>query len=424
MQITTARMKSRRSRVAEYFLVAAMTWTGFSFASAPLAAQQIPADIGTVPAKAKPVAPKASPDPNTSGNLQQGLAQIHIQSNLVIAPVTVMDRSGNFVEDLSQNDFQILDNGVPQQITHFQLALQPVALVIVVQTNQSVDPLLDQVRPVGSEFSGLLVGQKGVAAVLNFADRVHVLQGFTSDPMALRTALNHLETSGSKARLNDALARAVLMLSERPTDERRVIIVFSEGYDRGSETARQQIVQAAADADVTIYGLRFDPTEVLLTRKDSPSAPNTLYDNNALPGVPGAPHTPQTTQAYNSAPYLSPLDLLGKSLTAARSARPKAKSLVEQYAALTGGVAYSHWSRGGLENQIQRMALEINSQYVLAYVPNNLKEPGFHRLQVEVTDSSLRVRYRAGYFYGVTTKIPTKMPPKIKPKKPAAKSSS
>jgi VWFA-related protein len=221
---------------------------------------------------------------------------------------------------------------------------------------------------------------------------------------------------GAKARLNDALARAILMLSERPTAERRVIIVFSEGYDRGSETAKQEIVQAAADADVTIYGLKFDPTEVLLRRKDSPSVPNTLYNNDALPGVPGAPHTPETTRDYNSAPYLSPLDLIGKSITAARSARPKAKSLLQQYAALTGGIAYNHWWRGGLENQIQRIALEVNSQYVLAYVPSTLKQAGFHRLQVTVNEPRLTVRARAGYFYGVTTHVPTKMPPKIKAK--------
>jgi VWFA-related protein len=386
-------------------------------ASLPSLAQQIPGDI-----KATVTKPHSNPeskpktDPDNANTLQQGLARIRVQSNLVVAPVTVMDRSGNLIEDLSQSDFRVFDNGVPQRITQFELATQPVALVIVVQTNDSVDPLLYQVRPVGSEFSGLLVGQRGVAAVISFADRIKVLQNFTNDPLALRAAMSHLVATGSKARLNDALARAILMLSERPAAERRVIIVFSEGYDRGSETNKQEIVQAAADADVTIYGVRFDPTEVLLRRKDSPSVPNTLYDNDALPGVPGAPHTPETTRQYNSAPYLSPLDLIGKSITAARSARPWSKSPLGQYADLTGGIAYSHWWRVGLQNQIQRIALEVNSQYILAYVPSTLKETGFHRLQVEVNESSLRLRYRAGYFYGVTTKVPTKMPPKIKPK--------
>jgi VWFA-related protein len=410
--------QKRTHRFMMALFVAACAITLGALASSSSMAQQIPGDINSTankPAAARAVKSTPDPDPDNTNTLQQGLARIQVQSNLVVAPVTVVDRSGNFIQDLSENDFRIFDNGVPQRITEFQLATQPVALVIVVQTNESVESLLGQVRPVGSEFSGLLVGQSGVSALISFADRVHVLQNFTNDPMALRAAMAHLVVTGGKARLNDALARAILMLSERPTAERRVIVAFSEGYDHGSETAKQEIVQAAADADVTIYGLKFDPTEVLLRRQDSPSTPQTLYNNDALPGVPGAPHTPDTTAEYNPPSYLNPLDLIGKSITAARSARPKARSLLEQYAALSGGFAYNHWWMGGLENQIQRVALEVNSQYVLAYAPSTLKQTGFHRLQVEVNEPKLRLRYRAGYFYGVTTKIPTKMPPKIKP---------
>jgi VWFA-related protein len=407
-----------RSCISRLAILLACSAVWGTFCGIPAAAQQIPADIKAPITRPSPVRPaKSAADPSNPTALQQSLAHIHIQSNLVIAPVTVMDRRGNFIEDLSKNDFRILDNGVPQQITEFQLAMQPIATVIVVQTNESVDPLLYQVRPLGSEFSGLLVGQKGVAALITFADRVHVVQGFTNDPLTLRENMRHLVATGGKARMNDALARAILMLSERPTAERRVIILFSEGYDRGSETTKQQIVQGAANADVAIYGLKFDPTEVLLRNKESPSAPDTLYNNNALPGVPGAPHTPLSTQQANMAPYVNPLDLAGKALTAARAARPKAKSPMEEYAALSGGAAYHSWSKSGLENLVQHIALEINSQYVLAYVPSTLKEPGFHRLQVEVNEPSLRVRTRAGYFYGVTTKVPTKMLPKIKPQK-------
>jgi VWFA-related protein len=374
----------------------------------------MPARAGQAAPPAKPAASKPAHDPDVLG---RRLATIHIQSNLVVAPVTVTDRQGDLVEDLNESDFRVFDNGAPQQISHFALTVQPVAVVVVVQANQSVEPLLEQVRPVGPELSGLLVGKEGVAAVLSFADRVHVLQNFTNDPATIKTAVNNIKEEGSKARLNDALARAILMLAERPSGERRVIMVFSEGYDHGSETNRQEIVQAAANADVSIYGLRFDPTEILLKRKDSTYVPQTLYNAMALPGVPGQPNSPASTETYQNPGSLNPLGLAAKTITAARSARPKARSLVWQYAQLTGGVSYSHWGKAGLQNQIQRIALDINSQYILAYVPNNLNETGFHRLQVQVMQPRLNLRYRAGYFYGPVTKAPTKALPKIKPKK-------
>ena len=353
-----------------------------------------------------------APDPDTSA-LGQSLARIRVQSSLVVTPVTVTDRHGNLIQDLSENDFHIFDNGVAQQIAQFEASVQPVAVVIVVQDNASVGPLLDNVHPVGPEFSGLLVGSKGVGSVMTFADRVQVVQNFTNNPASIKLAMENIEVQGTKARLNDALARAILMLSERPTVERRIVVVFSEGSDHGSETNRAEIIQAAANANVAIYGFRFDPTEVLLKRKDSPSNPTTEYNAMALPGAPGEPNTPSTEAEYNNEAYLSPLDLLGKSVTAARAARPKARSLVTLYCQASGGRSFSNWTEAGLQNQIERMALEVNSQYVLAYMPSTLNQAGFHRIQVQLSDSSLRIRYRTGYFYGPTTKAEAKTATKV-----------
>jgi VWFA-related protein len=399
----------RYVKVAGYLLLGGLVW--IAGGSRGLRAQQ-GGSQQRVPGGSlqSPAMSKSAPDPS---GLVSSLASIKVQSSLVVTPVTVTDRHGNLIEDLSENDFHVLDNGVPQQITQFQLSLQPVAVVIVVQDNASVGPLLDQVQPVGPEFSGLLVGEKGVAAVLAFSDKVRVVQNFTNNPTLVKDAIASFHVEGSKARLNDALARAILMLSERPTAERRIVIVFSEGFDHGSETNRAEIIDAAANANVAIYGLRFDPTEVLAKRKDAPVNPTAEYNAMALPGVPGQPQTPSSTEEYNNPSYLSPLDLGAKTITAARAARPKARSLVWQYAQATGGREFSHWTEGGLQNQIQRMALEINSQYILAYMPSTLNQTGFHRIQVQLSDSALRVRARTGYFYGVTTKAETKTATKV-----------
>jgi hypothetical protein len=59
--------------------------------------------------------------------------QIRIQSNLVTAPVTVIDKhTGEFVFDLKESDFEILDNGKPQQITGFSRESHKISAVILV----------------------------------------------------------------------------------------------------------------------------------------------------------------------------------------------------------------------------------------------------------------------------------------------------
>ncbi|MGH9470654.1 MAG: VWA domain-containing protein [Terriglobia bacterium] len=325
------------------------------------------------------------------------LASIHIQSSLVQAPVTVLDPSGQFVENLSEGDFHVLDNGVPQRIAKFGLAQEPVALVIVVQNNRGVAPLLDQVKPLGVLFSDLLVGHKGEAAVITFDDDVDVAQNFSSSPDVLTHTLQHITSDGSKVRLNDALGRAILMLAKRPTAERRVIIAFCEGLDRGSETTQDEIVHAATNAEIAIYGLQFSRLQAFLHNQQEPQPMSPLVRNMAQPAPQERPQTPTSVQTYNNPMNIQALPLISGAGEAARGALP-GKNLIETYAAYTGGTTYTHWKANDLQKQLTRIALEVNSQYVLAYVPSTLRQPGFHRLQVQVSEPKLKVRTRAGYF--------------------------
>lgn len=325
------------------------------------------------------------------------LANIHIQSPLVQAPVTVVDPSGQFVDNLSQSDFRVLDNGVPQHIAKFGLAQEPVALVVVVENDRGVAPLLGQVKPLGVLFSDLLVGHKGQAAVITFDDSVDVAQNFSSDPAVLANTLAHVTSDGSKVRLNDALGRAILMLTKRPSAERRVIIALCEGLDRGSETTSAEIIRAATSAEISIYGLQFSRLQAFLHNQQEPEPMSPQVRNMALPAPQERPQTPTSVQTYNNPMGIQALPLISGAGKAARGALP-GKNLIETYAAYTGGTTYTHWKAKDLQKQLTRIALEVNSQYVLAYVPSTLKQAGFHQLKIQVTEPKLKVRTRAGYF--------------------------
>lgn len=155
----------------------------------------------------------------------------------------------------------MLDDGFPQQIRHFGLSSQSTAAVIVIQANRESARYLGSIRPLGPLFSNLLLGSKGRAAVLEYSSTVFPLMGFSSDPAMLDKKLQQIKAQGTKARLNDALAQAIQMLARQTRAERRVIIVFSDGTDRGSATTGAEVVRAACDANVQIYGLRFQPAK-------------------------------------------------------------------------------------------------------------------------------------------------------------------
>jgi VWFA-related protein len=313
---------------------------------------------------------------------------IHVRSFLVLAPATVVDASGNFVVDLGAQQFQVLDNGVPQRIAHFGLTSEPVAAVIVVQATTGLAPILGEVHPLGVLFSSLLLGQSGKAAVITFADSPHLVQDFSGEPEALARALRTIKPEGDRVRLNDALERAISMLARQTSVKRRIIIALCEGFDRGSQTTGASIVRAASDANVMIYGLRFNPAGTKL-RDEGPDALNQVL----LPCSQTVGENPNLPCSFTL--NLAPLAVLGLKM----AARELRANLIDQYSGYTGGMVYTHWKGRALQGQVQNLALQINSQYDLAYVPDTLKASGFHSVQIKVSEPGMTVRTRVGYFF-------------------------
>jgi Ca-activated chloride channel homolog len=334
---------------------------------------------------------KTARDPNAPEESQG----IRVLSNLVETPVTVTDSSGDFVYDLSEKDFSVFDNGIPQHIQNFVPESRPLAVVILIQTSDSVKPLLPQLQPLSPLFSGLLLGPQGKAAVITFDDRVRVAQDFSDSGDALAATMKKLRADGDKARLNDALARAIALLERRPKSERRIVIAFSDGFDAGSETSEDNLLQLLTGSDVTVYGLGFSRTQALLKAKPKNTGMSPLDAQVTRPVGPGVVPTP--TNADNT--YGTPATLGGVE-TIVRSA--VGTPALDHYASYTGGVFHSHWSEKALQEQLSRVASEIHSQYDLAYVPDTLSQPGFHRIEVRVSRPGLKVRARAGYYYAAS----------------------
>ena len=348
-----------------------------------------------------PVTMKPKQEPPAGTKSSNDESQIRVISNLVTAPVTVINSKGDFVFDLEEKDFEILDNGVRQRIEYFSLEQRKLDAVIVVEANSTSEPVLDEVRPLGPFFSNLMLGPQGEAAVVTYGDQIRVVQDLTQDGAELETALRDLKAHGSSAQLNDALARAISLLENRPKEDRRVIVVFSDGHDLGSKTRKEEVVQHAVNAGITIYGVGFNPGRALLARQAKAPPPNPEYDNVALPPPPNTAPLPSNVEKNWEVPQLPIVPLILASGEMIRST--VAKSALVFYAGYTGGVCYAHWSTKGVQDELNRIADEIQSQYEIAYVPHSPSENGFHRIQVHVDRKGLKVRAKAGYFIGGTS---------------------
>jgi len=348
---------------------------------------------------------EAAPAPKTP----ETEPKIRVQANIVTAPVTVINSKGDYVYDLQEKDFEVLDNGVKQHIEQFSLEQRPLAAVIVVQANNNSDPLLGEVRPLGPVFSNLMLGPQGEAAVVTYGDQIREVQDFTQKSEELESALRHIEARGGSQHLNDAMAQAIALLETQPKESRRIIVAFSDGHDLGSRTKKEEVVQRALDRGITIYGIGFSQSHEFLTKQPKAPPPDPMASNLALPAPPNMPLTvSNVANAWPASSQNTPdLPVIPFFLATGELIRSVvAKTPLELYSGYTGGLNYGAWSKKPMQDELNKIADDIQSQYEIAYVPDAPSANGFHRIEVRVDRGGVRVRTKAGYFLGGTNSNP------------------
>lgn len=297
-------------------------------------------------------------------------AQIQVNPTLVLVPVTVTDRKGNFIDGLTEEDFVVGDDGIRQKahLDTSDTVAAPVSMVVAVQCSGISAAVLAKIGRVGGMIQPLITGDRGKAAVIAFDDDVRVFQDFTSDSTKIRVAFERIEGRVIRAgRMIDAVAQSVDMLETRPENSRRVILLLSESRDRGSKMKLVTVVEQAQRAGVIIYPATYSVYATPWTAKPE--------DNPPMPGGPD---------------YMGGIvDLfrLGKTNTA------------EAFARASGGRHLSFETLNGLENAITRAGEELHSQYLLSFVPRETGNKGYHRIEVSVNGrTDVIVRARPGYW--------------------------
>src|SRR6266705_5161916 len=132
-------------------------------------------------------------------------AKVKVQVALVNTPVTVRDARGEMVKNLEAQDFEITDNGVAQQVSHFDLGGEPISAVILIETGSRVAPLFPEMRKTGILFTQTVMGPSGEAAVVGFNDSIDKLQDFTTNSDLIENTIAHLGQGTSGSKLYDAM---------------------------------------------------------------------------------------------------------------------------------------------------------------------------------------------------------------------------
>jgi VWFA-related protein len=160
-------------------------------------------------------------------------------------------RGGRPVDGLGPADFEVLDNGIRQEVERVEIGEEPLSALLVLDTSQSVaGRTLDELRLAGHAFlDGLAARDR--AALISFSHAVAASAALTSDLRIVRRALDDLRAGGGTALL-DALYMALQVARPLP---RPALLVFTDGGDTTSWLGEQAVAELAETSSAVVYAI-------------------------------------------------------------------------------------------------------------------------------------------------------------------------
>ena len=244
-------------------------------------------------------------------------------------------RKGAPLRGLKASDFELRDNGRPQE-PHLVLEEEaPIDAALVLDLSGSVrgSKLVALKDAAGAFLAGLREGE--LAALVAFREEVLLLRPFTADRARLRQALDEAEPHGGTA-LRDAVYAALRLRGPGP--RRTAVVVFSDGIDNTSVLGASDVVEAASHSEGIVYGV----------------------------GV--------------------------------RQRGEKRQPFLRDVVRVTGGRFFEAGSERDLRARFLDVLADIRSRYVLSYAPGGADTAGWHALEVRLKRVKGEVLARPGYW--------------------------
>ncbi|HEX9422985.1 MAG TPA: VWA domain-containing protein [Pyrinomonadaceae bacterium] len=322
--------------------------------------------------QAQSKSPTPTPSPKQDEQEIEPEDVISVNTTEVLLPVTVRDGAGLLVSNLTRKDFHVFEDGVEQPLSDLSLRQVPVDVALIVDASSSVAGNLDDFRNAAQGFASHLAADDRIS-LIQFDDRVVLLQDWTSSMLQLRRALKRI-VPGMFTRFHDAMLLASRDQSPRGK-ARHAIIVLTDGIDSGRGTTFEVALRASLQSQTTVYVV--SNTQIERTRKQEEL---TILLSGS-----------QSAVRFNQ--------LRIDDLQLGLAALSDSERNLEQLAAATGGRLYRPSTFNDLERTYAEVADELRHQYTLYYSPLNISRDGqFRRVRVETRNPTHHVSARIGYY--------------------------
>ena len=298
--------------------------------------------------------PRVSVTPHSRPNgpvASTRVPEIHLRvdSSLVLIPVQVTTSGGTSVTSLSQDNFELFEEGVEQKITHFSQEDGPISIGLLFDSSGSMRNKVLQSSEAAAAFLRT-ANSDDEFFLIEFGDRPKLAVPFTPDADEIFRQILHNKPAGRTSLLDAILMSLVEMKHARNT--RKAIVILSDGGDNSSHYTPHQIRNALLESDLQLYAIG-------------------IFDRN--------PPRRQPAEERNG------------------------PQLLDDLAEQTGGRLYPVENLDDLVYTSARISRDLRSQYVLGYSPSNqTRDAKYRSVKLKVISPegtpSLRTYYRRGYY--------------------------
>jgi Ca-activated chloride channel family protein len=191
------------------------------------------------------------------GQAQEQLPQFSSSVQLVEVYATVTDAKGGPVTGLRQSDFEVLEDGVPQEVTTFVAGEFPLTVALGVDRSFSMAGDRLQLAKQASQAFLRELRPADRSMVVAISTEAEVIAPLSADRTSQSRAITALDAWGTTA-LHDAIVTTLDRLE--PEQGRQAIVVFSDGTDRYSQHKAGEVLERARRSNALIYPIAFGKT--------------------------------------------------------------------------------------------------------------------------------------------------------------------
>jgi VWFA-related protein len=359
--------------------------------------------------------PGAGQSTQTQAPDNSAAATVAAEANVVRLPVTVRDKHGKIVHDLTKDDFTLQEDGHPQTIRSFsQPTNLPLTIGLLVDTSRSQDMVLEAERNASRSFlDQMLVQPTDKAFLIHFDRQVELLQDVTSSHEKLKAALDLLQSAsdrehsndpndpanspsasdshGSRKQLYDAVFLAANELMKKQQG-RKVFIILSDGVDHGSKTYLESAIESAQRGDTVIYSIYFPDTH----RNDRQNQDNGMGRGGYPPGG-GYPGGGYPGGGYPGGGYPGGGRGRGGQRRDEEPSKEGQKTL-QRISKETGGRFFEASKRETVGEIYDSIVEELRAQFAMVYTPDKGTDAQYHHVQLTVKKKDMTAQTRDGYY--------------------------